>query len=77
KMLQSAVHKMIPSFSIIGLSSNIQETAKRIQEYAFTIEITGEIQNMVLELEQVCTQACKELEIELKNLKLENLEKRK
>ena len=77
KMLQSAVHKMIPSFSIIGLSSNIQETAKRIQEYAFTIEITGEIQNMVFELEQVCTQACKELEIELKNLKLENLEKRK
>ncbi len=77
KMLQSAVHKMIPSFSIIGLSSNIQDIAKRIQEYAFTIEITGEIQNMVLELEKVCEQAYKELEIELKNLKLEKIENRK
>ncbi|WP_310556684.1 CHASE3 domain-containing protein [Flavobacterium sp.] len=77
KMLQSAVHKMIPSFSIIGLSSNIHDIAKRIQEYAFTIEITGEIQNMVLELEKVCTQSCIELEIELEKLKIENLEKRK
>ncbi len=69
KMLQSAVHKMIPSFSIVGLSTNIQEIAKRIQEYAFTIEITEEIHKLVLELEDVCIQSCEELEIELNNLK--------
>jgi PAS domain S-box-containing protein len=68
KMLQSAVHKMIPSFSIIGLSPNIQEIAKRIQEYAFSIEISEEIHNLVLELENVCTQSFEELEIELTNL---------
>jgi PAS domain S-box-containing protein len=68
KMLQSAVHKMIPSFSIIGLSPNIQEIARRIQEYAFTIEITEEIHNLVLELEKVCTQSCEELENELKKI---------
>jgi PAS domain S-box-containing protein len=68
KMLQSAVHKMIPSFSIIGLSPSIQEIAKRIQEYAFTIEITEDIHNLVLELENVCTKSCEELELELTNL---------
>ena len=70
KMLQSAVHKMIPSFSIVGLSPNIQEIAKRIQEYAFSIEISEEIHNLVIELENVCTQTCEELQLELKNLKL-------
>jgi PAS domain S-box-containing protein len=68
KMLQSAVHKMIPSFSIIGLNPSVQEIAKRIQEYAFSIEISEEIHNLVLELENVCTQSCEELEIELTNL---------
>ena len=68
KMLQSAVHKMIPSFSIIGLSPSIEQIAKRIQEYAFSIEISEEIHNLVLELEKVCSQSCEELKTELDNL---------
>jgi PAS domain S-box-containing protein len=70
KMLQSAVHKLIPSFSIIGLDTNVKEIANRIQEYAFTIEISEEIHNLVLELENICTQSIAELKIELKNLKI-------
>jgi CheY-like chemotaxis protein len=70
KMLQSAVHKMIPSFSIMGINPKIQLMAKKIQEYAFTIEITKEIHDIVAELEKVCSQACRELEIELENLKI-------
>ena len=70
KMLQSAVHKMIPSFSIMGINPKIQLMAKKIQEYAFTIEITKEIHDIVTELEKVCSQACRELEIELENLKI-------
>ena len=69
KSLQSVVHKMIPSFSIIGLNSDIQQIAKKIQEYAYTIEISEEIHNLILELEEVCTQSCLELEIELDNIK--------
>ena len=69
KMLQSAIHKIIPSFSIVGFSQNIHEIAKRIQDYAFSIEITQEINNLVLELEKVCTQSCEELQLELQNLK--------
>ncbi len=69
KMLQSAVHKLIPSFSIIGLNPNVREIANRIQEYAFTIEMSEEIHKLILELENICTQSIAELEIELKNLK--------
>ncbi|WP_300570802.1 ATP-binding protein [Flavobacterium sp.] len=67
--LQSAVHKMIPSFTIMGINPSIHEIAKKIQEYAYTIEISEEIHTMVLELETVCTNACEELEFELNNLK--------
>ena len=61
---------MIPSFAVVGLAPNIQEIAQRIQEYAFSIEISEEIHQLVIELEKVCTQSCEELQVELKNLKL-------
>ncbi len=67
--LQSAVHKMIPSFTIMGINPSIEKIAKKIQEYAYTIEISAEISAMVLELETVCTRACEELELELNNIK--------
>jgi PAS domain S-box-containing protein len=68
KMLKCAVHKMIPSFSIIGLNPSIHEMAIRIQKHTFSIENTAEIHNLVIELEKVCVQSCEELEIELDNL---------
>ena len=33
-LLQSAVHKIIPSFSIMGISSDFESMAKKIHEYA-------------------------------------------
>lgn len=69
KSIHSAIHKMLPSFSIMGISPDIEKIAKKIQEYAFAIEISKEIDELVFELEKVCGQACKELEIELENLK--------
>jgi PAS domain S-box-containing protein len=36
KSLHKAVHKMIPSFSIMGISSHFEIMAKKIQEYAST-----------------------------------------
>ena len=32
--LYSAVHKIIPSFSIMGIHKDFEEMAKKIQEYA-------------------------------------------
>ncbi len=62
--LYSAVHKIIPSFSIMGISVDFENTAKRVQEYANTQQHTDEIPAMVLQLENICNQACKELEVE-------------
>ena len=47
-----------------------ESIAKKIQEYAFSIEISEEIHKLVLELENVCEQSCVELELELNNLKI-------
>lgn len=67
--LQSAVHKMIPSFSIMGISSDFESMAKKIQEYANTQKQTDGIHDLVLQLENVCNQACIELEIELDKIR--------
>lgn len=74
--LQSAVHKMIPSFSIMGISSDFESMAKKIQEYANTQQQTDNISDMVLQLENVCTQACIELEIELDKIRKRKNEER-
>ena len=43
--------------------------AKKIQEYASTQQQSDEIPDLVLQLENVCTQACKELEEEFNMIK--------
>jgi len=68
--LQGAVHKMIPSFSIMGISKDFENLAMKVQEFANNIQIQMEgIPDMVLELENVCAQACKELEEEFERIK--------
>ncbi len=67
--LNAAVHKMIPSFSIVGIHNDFEAMAKKIQEFASTQIPSEEIQDLVLQLEKVCTNACKELEKELKRIK--------
>ena len=67
--LYSAVHKMIPSFSIMGISTDFENMAKKIQDYASTQQLTDGIPDMVLQLENVCTQACKELTVEFNSIK--------
>ena len=48
----------------------MQSIAKKIQEYAYSIEISNEINHLVQKLETVCKQSCKELERELNKLKV-------
>lgn len=67
--LHAAVHKMIPSFSIMGMSSDFESMAKKIQEYARTQQQIGDIADLVLQIEAVCTQACLELKEEFKKIK--------
>jgi len=72
KMVYSAVHKMIPSFSIVGIHTDFENMAKKVQEYASNqLQMDG-IPEMVLQLENICTQACLELEEEFNILKNQN-----
>jgi PAS domain S-box-containing protein len=59
--MHSAAHKMIPSFSIVGIHKDFENMGKKIQEYAGTQQHLDEIPDLVLQLENICLQACKEL----------------
>lgn len=69
QLLASSVHKMIPSFSIMGIGSDCETIAKKIQESAITQESLGGIQSLVLQLEKVCLQSCIELQQEMDTIK--------
>ena len=71
--LYSAVHKMIPSFSIMGISPDFENMAKKVQEFASTQKQAEGIPDMVLQLENICVQACEELEEEFNAIKNTNL----
>jgi HPt (histidine-containing phosphotransfer) domain-containing protein len=70
--LYSAVHKMIPSFAIMGISIDFENMAKKIQDYASTQQLTDGIPGLVQQLENVCTQACIELEEEFNLIRNKN-----
>jgi CheY-like chemotaxis protein len=68
-LLQKALHKMIPSFSIIGIHVDFENMAKKIQEYARTEEGTDLIHGLVLKLENIWLTVYGELEVELNRIK--------
>ena len=67
--LHAAVHKMIPSFAIVGMHADFEGIAKKIQEFARSQEQLDSISSLVSQLEDVCTQACEELAEELTRYK--------
>ncbi|MGB4969271.1 MAG: ATP-binding protein [Saprospiraceae bacterium] len=64
--LHAAIHKIIPSFSIVGISSDFENIAKKIQDYAIAQQFSEDIHDMVQQIETICFQACIELEEEIK-----------
>jgi PAS domain S-box-containing protein len=68
-LLYSSVHKLIPSFAIMGISITFENIAKKVQEYACNQLESDGIPELVFQLETICKQACKELEVELFALK--------
>ena len=59
---------MIPSFAIMGINPEITGIAMKIQEYARSLELSEDLHKLILNVENVCMQACVELEQELINL---------
>jgi PAS domain S-box-containing protein len=73
ELLRASAHKMIPSFSIMGINSEFEDMAKKIQNYTGNLgDQKEEINDLVLQLSTVCNQACEELEIEFNNIKNKN-----
>ncbi|MGL2964272.1 CHASE3 domain-containing protein [Flavobacterium sp. RSB2_4_14] len=68
-MLKATVHKMIPSFTIMGIDPEYTDLAKKIQDYADKLDQATELEELVTKLEKVCKHSCFELENELKNIK--------
>lgn len=70
--LYATVHKMIPSFSIMGIHTDFENMARKVQEYAGTQKKTDFIPGLVLQLEDICLQACDELKQEYEMIKNDN-----
>ena len=68
-LLYASVHKMIPSFSIMGIGIDFENMAKKVQEYAVNQKQAEGIPNLIFQLEVVCTQACAELKEEFNRIK--------
>ena len=72
--LYSAVHKMIPSFAIMGINHDFENMAIKVQEYASTQKQSDHIPELIEQLESVCLQACDELQEEYNSIKKLNHE---
>jgi len=66
--LHTAVHKMIPSFSIMGISSDFEKMAQKVQVFATNQQESEGIPEMIQQLGKVLMQSCDELQQELKQL---------
>ena len=69
KSLYAAVHQMIPSFAIMGISHDFENMARTIQEYAGIQQQSDVIPALILQLANVCTQSCVELKEEYEMIK--------
>jgi len=67
--MHSAAHKMIPSFSIMGIPQEFENLTKIVQEYSGTKKHLNELPELVLQLESICLQACQELNEEYGKIK--------
>lgn len=72
--LYKAVHKMIPSFSIMGFHSDYENMAQQIQDYSKVQQGTESIHDLVVQLENICNEACLQLHDELVKYKTKSNE---
>ena len=68
QLLQATIHKILPSFTIMGISPEIAEVAKKIQYFAHKLELSEGLDQLIDQIEKACNQTFIELEIELTNL---------
>lgn len=69
KLLHSTIHKIIPSFSIVGIDETFEKIARQVQEHSGTSQHTEKIPELVLQLISVLEQASEELHDELERMR--------
>jgi PAS domain S-box-containing protein len=68
KSLYLASHKMIPSFSIMGINKEYEKMAKQVQEYAGANQHLDKIPPLVIKLENIFKNVCDELDKVILNI---------
>jgi CheY-like chemotaxis protein len=71
-LMAAVIHKLLPSFYIIGIHKDFETMAVDIQNFSRKKEHLDKISGLVLQVEGICTLACEELQEELKWIKKEN-----
>jgi PAS domain S-box-containing protein len=69
KKLQAAMHKLIPSFLIMGINPDYEKMATIVQSYAGAQLQAEGINDLVHRIEKICAQACTELHAEYETIK--------
>lgn len=67
--LYATVHKMIPSFSIMGINPAFEQMARKVQDFASACKEADEMPEMIHQLENICFQACEELKEDFNTIK--------
>lgn len=62
--LKSAIHKMIPSFSILGLKSDPEKLAREVLEF-LTLKDNDKAVELVSQLKNICDRSCESLKNEI------------
>lgn len=65
EMVYEASHKLIPSFTIMGINTEFEAISKHIQKTAYAGHNSPELNALITQLENVCSNACQEIESEL------------
>jgi CheY-like chemotaxis protein len=69
KLLQATIHKIIPSFAIVGMIPETAMLAEKIQLCALNLERSEDLLNLIHQLEVMCKHSFVELEHELSKIK--------
>jgi PAS domain S-box-containing protein len=59
--LNAAIHKMIPSFRIVGLDERYERLSLQVRDIARNDDPPAVVKKMVSDLEHICNKACREL----------------
>lgn len=66
--LRMATHKLIPSFSLMGINQDFEESARKIERFAIEKKNADEIKGLIEKIDAVCSRACEELKMVIKKM---------